>query len=184
MVGVEVFGVMFHRVLYDAGMGANREAFRKKFVEPGRLREWAEGVKQAGERIVTVNGSFDLLHAGHLHILYEGAAQGDVFMVLLNSDASIKRYKSVDRPIIALENRLQMVGAIECVDFISYFEDDDPRKVLAEIRPDVHVNGADWGEDCIEADVVRDGGGKIHIASLVEGLSTTNIIEKINALSC
>jgi rfaE bifunctional protein nucleotidyltransferase chain/domain len=97
----------------------------------------------------------------------------------LNTDRSIKEYKSPLRPIIPLEYRYQMIAALEMVDHVTWFDETDPRKILARIRPDVHVNGAEYGENCIEADVVRSYGGRIHIVSLVPGLSTSQIIKKI-----
>jgi rfaE bifunctional protein nucleotidyltransferase chain/domain len=97
----------------------------------------------------------------------------------LNSDRSIQQYKSPLRPIIPLEFRLQMIAALFMVDYVTWFEETDPRNLLAKIKPDVHVNGAEYGENCIEAEVVKAGGGRVHIVSLIAGLSTSKIIEKI-----
>jgi len=139
--------------------------------------------RNLSKTIVTLNGSFDLLHAGHLQMIHTAALQGDCLLMLLNSDSSIRQYKSPDRPIIALEYRLQMVAALEAVDAVSWFEETDPRAVLGRVRPDVHVNGAEYGPNCIEAEVVKQHGGRVHIVDLVPGLSTSKIIEKIQTLS-
>lgn len=135
-------------------------------------------VKKKGT-VATLNGSFDLLHAGHLHMIEEAAKQADILVMLLNTDSSIKRYKGPDRPIIPLEERMELIAALEMVDFVTSFDENDPREILEKIAPNVHVNGSEYGENCIEAGVVKKGGGKIHIVSLVPGLSTSNIIAKI-----
>ena len=120
-----------------------------------------------------------MLHAGHLQIIYEASLQGDVLIVALNSDASIKKYKSIKRPIIPLKYRLMMMAALEFVDYVTYFEETDPCRILSMIKPDVHVNGREYGENCIEADTVKKNGGRLHLVELVPSLSTTKIIEKI-----
>lgn len=128
---------------------------------------------------MTLNGSFDLLHAGHLYILHEAARQADLLWVALNSDVSVKAYKGPSRPIIELAYRLEMVAALECVSLVSWFDETDPRRLLREICPDVHVNGAEYGPACIEAEVVRDLGGRLHLVDRIPGLATSQIIEKI-----
>jgi D-glycero-beta-D-manno-heptose 1-phosphate adenylyltransferase len=155
---------------------------KNKIIAPEQLETWVAERRQLSQTIVTLNGSFDLLHAGHLHIIFSAAEQGDCFLMLLNSDASIRKYKSPDRPIISLDNRLKMVAALEVVDAVSWFEETDPRQILRKIGPDVHVNGAEYGANCIEAEVVKERGGRIHIVELVPGLSTSNVIAKIQSL--
>lgn len=154
-------------------------AYRKKIIDPAQLKERVQALRQQGKTIVTLNGSFDLLHAGHLHIIYEASQLGDVLIVALNSDSSIKQYKSPKRPLIPLEYRMQMMAALEFVDYVTWFEETDPIRLLSIIKPDVHANGSEYGQNCIEADTVRQGGGKIHIVKLVPGLSTSSIIKKI-----
>lgn len=154
---------------------------KEKLVPPHSLKAWGDEIRSRHKTIVTLNGSFDLLHSGHLHILHEASKCGDVLIVALNSDESIKRYKSKNRPFITLSERLKMVSAISFVDYVTWFEEDDPRELLRKIRPNVHVNGADWGEDCIERSVVEEVGGRLQIVKLVPGLSTTAIVERINA---
>lgn len=146
--------------------------YKKKLILPDQLKEWR--MRQSGT-VATLNGSFDLLHTGHLQMIYEASLQADVLIVALNTDSSIKRYKSEERPIIPLEDRLQMMAALEFVDYVTYFDETDPCAFLRIVNPDVHVNGAEYGENCIEADVVK----KLHIVKLVPGCSTTALIQRI-----
>ena len=155
------------------------EYFLTKYLPPERIEEKVSEIRREGKTIATLNGSFDLMHAGHLHILYEASLQADILILALNSDASIKKYKSPLRPIISLPNRLRMMAALGFVDLVTAFEETNPIEILKKIKPDVHVNGAEYGADCIEAETVRSFGGKVHIVQLVPGLSTSQIIEKV-----
>ena len=153
-----------------------------KQVPPEKLEEIVSSIREQGKTIATLNGSFDLLHAGHLEIIHEAKKQADCLIMALNTDRSIQQYKSPDRPLISLQHRLQMVAALGAVDFVTWFDETDPCKILSVIQPDVHVNGAEYGEKCIEAETVKQYGGRIQVVDLVDGLSTTNIINKIAAL--
>lgn len=155
---------------------------QKKLVEPERLEETVRALRKENKTIATLNGSFDLLHAGHLYIIHEASKQADCLIVALNSDASIRKYKSPDRPLISLQHRLEMMAALAFVDCVTWFEETDPRALLGKIKPDVHVNGAEYGENCIEADVVKANGGRLHLVRRIPSLSTSAIIEKIKAL--
>ncbi|PCI78447.1 D-glycero-beta-D-manno-heptose 1-phosphate adenylyltransferase [Candidatus Aerophobetes bacterium] len=135
--------------------------------------------REEGNTIATINGCFDLLHVGHLHMLYLASKQADILIVMLNSDASVKKYKGQSRPIHLLEERMQMIAALEFVDFVTVFEESTPNAVLEIIRPDVHVNSVEYGENCIEAPVVKKHGGKIALIPFIEGFSSTSIVEKI-----
>lgn len=157
------------------------EWLQKKLIEPANLRAKADELRASNRTIATLNGSFDLLHAGHLHIIYEASKQADCLIVALNSDASIRQYKSPSRPIIQLSYRLELMAALEFVSFVTWFEETDPRSLLSCIKPDVHVNGAEYGAKCIEAETVLAYGGRLHIVELIDSLSTTNII---NAIKC
>ncbi|WP_194848174.1 adenylyltransferase/cytidyltransferase family protein [Candidatus Neptunochlamydia vexilliferae] len=152
-----------------------------KFIPPELLEEKAFSLKEEGKTVVTLNGSFDLLHAGHLKMIYEASLQGDCLIVALNSDASIQKYKSPKRPIVPLEHRLEMMAALEFVDYVTDFDETDPIAFLKKVKPAVHVNGSEYGEACVEAEVVKENGGRIHIVSLVPGLSTSELIEKIQS---
>jgi len=158
------------------------EAYKEKILKPDLLREKVEELKGCGKKIATLNGSFDLMHAGHLQIIYEASQVADILIVALNSDASIKAYKSSLRPIIPLEYRLQMMAALSFVDYVTWFHETDPCQLLSVIKPDVHVNGAEYGDNCIESKTVKSNGGSIHIVQLVPGLSTTQILTKIESL--
>ncbi len=147
-----------------------------------QLKNWSKNLKQMGKTIVTINGSFDLLHAGHLEILKEAKNQGDVLLIGLNSDSSVKKYKGPKRPIVDENNRAKMLLALEYVDYVHVFKEDNPIKFLSEVFPHVHVNGSEYGKNCIEADIVKKGKGVIHVVNLVPGLSTSNIINKIKEL--
>jgi D-glycero-beta-D-manno-heptose 1-phosphate adenylyltransferase len=153
----------------------NRES---KLIAPEHLKERILKIRSEGKTIATLNGSFDLLHAGHLEILFQAACQADLLIVALNTDASIEKYK-VKQPIIPLKYRLQLISALEMVDFVTWFEETDPRELLKIIKPDVHVNGSEYGENCIEAQVVKENGGKIYIVDRIPGLATSEIVKKI-----
>ncbi len=147
-----------------------------------QLQPLANSLKAQGKRLVTVNGSFDLLHAGHVHILDQARAQGDVLIVGLNSDASVRAYKGAHRPIIPEAQRAGMLLALRAVDFVHIFDETEPMPFLAEIKPHVHVNGSEYGADCIEAPLVESHGGRIHIIEKIPGLSTSEILTRIRSL--
>ncbi|MFV0340129.1 MAG: adenylyltransferase/cytidyltransferase family protein [Parachlamydiaceae bacterium] len=153
-----------------------------KTIAPEALEEKVGRLKSQGLSIATLNGSFDLLHAGHLEMIYQASQQADCLILALNSDASIKAYKNPKRPLVPLKDRIALIASLEFVDYVTWFEETDPIRLLSIIKPHVHVNGSEYGENCIEAETVRKFGGKIHIVSLVPGLSTSNLIEKIKAL--
>ncbi len=155
--------------------------WKKKLIEPHCLEEWSTTTKKEKKTIASLNGSFDLLHAGHLHILYEASLQADILIVALNSDASVKSYKSFSRPIIPLDQRLQLISALECVNFVTWFNEIDPREVLKKIRPNVHVNGEEYGYECVEAETVLSLGARLHLVKRIgEGnLSTSEIMAKV-----
>lgn len=155
------------------------DCYQEKLIEPDQLEAKVAQIKAQGATIATLNGSFDLMHAGHLQIIFEASYAADILIVALNSDKSIQTYKSIDRPIIPLKYRLQMMAALEFVNYVTWFEETDPRTILNIIKPNVHINGAEYGTNCIEADVVKNNGGNIHIVELIPSLSTSEIINKI-----
>jgi rfaE bifunctional protein nucleotidyltransferase chain/domain len=143
------------------------------------LAQLAATLRAKGKRIVTVNGTFDILHKGHLYILKEARARGEVLIVGLNSDRSVKNYKGPDRPMVPERLRAEMLLALRAVDYVHIFDESDPIAFLQEIRPDVHVNGSEYGEDCIESETVKRGGGRIHIVDRVPGFSTSGILSAV-----
>ena len=158
------------------------KAISHKMVLPENLASFCNDLKEAGKTIVTLNGGFDLLHPGHFEMIYGASCQADILLMLLNTDASIRTYKNQNRPINSLEIRLKQIAVLEMVDYVSWFEEIDPREVLSLVKPDVHVNGSEYGENCIESEIVKNNGGKIHIFHLVEGHSSTNLIQRIRSL--
>jgi rfaE bifunctional protein nucleotidyltransferase chain/domain len=144
------------------------------------LKELVRDLKSKGKVIVFTNGCFDIIHPGHIKILFEAKKQGDVLIVGINDDDSIRRLKGQDRPILPLSARQIVLAAIESVDYVVSFSEDTPEKLIKEIEPDVLVKGEDWSEDkIVGADFVKSKGGKVIRVKLVEGFSTSNIIKKI-----
>jgi D-glycero-beta-D-manno-heptose 1-phosphate adenylyltransferase len=130
--------------------------------------------------VVTTNGCFDLLHVGHLALLREAKALGDVLVVLMNDDDSVRGLKGPDRPVVPQDERAELVAALEPVDYVVLFHDPTPQRALAVIGPDVHVKGGDYrAEDLPETPTVEAGGGKVVIVPLVEGRSTSRIVRKL-----
>lgn len=152
---------------------------QKKLVDPDHIEDFVRVLRHEGRTIATLNGSFDLLHAGHLYIIYQASLQADKLMVALNSDASIRAYKGEKRPIISLRHRLEMMSALEFVDYVSWFEETDPREFLKKVRPDVHVNGAEYGSECIEAKTLQEMGARLHLVDRIPHLATSSVIEKV-----
>ncbi|MFA5250748.1 MAG: adenylyltransferase/cytidyltransferase family protein [Parachlamydiales bacterium] len=155
------------------------KAAQKKIVPPEELEQKLGLCRSAGKSVASLNGSFDLLHAGHLQILYEASRQADILVVALNSDRSIQAYKSLHRPIVPLKYRLEMIAALSFVDLVTWFDETDPREILNKIRPDVHVNGAEYGSNCLEAEVLKKLGARLHLVARIPALATSALIEKI-----
>lgn len=133
----------------------------------------------AGKKVVFTNGAFDILHLGHLTYMTFARRQGDCLVVGLNSDASIKRYKGEKRPIVAQEERALTLAGLRCVDYVVIFDEDEPKDLIAHLLPDVLVKGEDWAHYVSGRDVVERNGGKVVLAKMVEGRSTSNVIKRI-----
>ena len=143
-----------------------------------------EAIKQSrmkGEKVVATNGCFDILHPGHLRYLQQAKALGDRLVVLVNSDDSVKRLKGPDRPVNNLEQRMEMLAALECVDWVVPFDTDTPREMICKLLPDILVKGGDYQDIATIAghDCVLENGGEVKILSFIAGHSTTNIIQTI-----
>jgi rfaE bifunctional protein nucleotidyltransferase chain/domain len=158
------------------------EWLKHKIIPPESLCYWRKMMTKENKTIVSINGSFDLMHSGHLHILFEASKQGDFLIVGLNTDDSIRQYKSPLRPIITLQDRLAMVASLKFVDYVSYFNETTPDLWLEKVLPHVHVNGAEYGKSCIEAPTLHKIKAKLHLVDRIEGLATSQIIEKIKSL--
>jgi rfaE bifunctional protein nucleotidyltransferase chain/domain len=145
------------------------------------MRREVERLHAAGKKVVFTNGSFDLLHLGHLTYLKFAREQGDCLVVGLNSDASVKRYKDTRRPIVPEAERAALVAGLKPVDYVVIFDEDEPRDLIAFLRPDVLVKGEDWAHYVSGRDVVEANGGRVVLAKLVAGKSTTDVIQKVLA---
>jgi len=142
--------------------------------------EECERIKGLGKRVVFTNGCFDILHPGHTRYLYSAKKLGDFLVVALNSDHSVHIIKGPKRPILGQQARAELLAALECVDLIVIFDDDNPLKVISDLLPDILVKGDDWAEDeIIGADVVKKRGGEVKRIPFVAGFSTTDIIKMI-----
>lgn len=137
-----------------------------------------QALRDDGKRIVTTNGTFDILHVGHIHLLREAKGQGDVLVVGLNSDASVQAYKSPLRPIVPQVERARMLLALRDVDWVMIFDETTSERFVRTLKPDVHVKDATYGYDLLEAPIVAEYGGAIHLVEKSPH-STTNIIERI-----
>jgi len=134
-----------------------------------------------GRKIVFTNGCFDILHAGHIHTLQTAAAYGNILIVGLNSDASVKRLKGPERPINNQENRIYLLASMSCVEAVVVFEEDTPLKLIEFICPDVLIKGGDYEVgNIVGAESVISNGGKVLTVPLLKGLSTTNTISKLS----
>jgi D-beta-D-heptose 7-phosphate kinase/D-beta-D-heptose 1-phosphate adenosyltransferase len=152
-----------------------------RVVRREELTGLAATLRGKGKRIVTVNGAFDLLHCGHLHVLREAKRQGDVLIVGLNSDASVRRYKGARRPIVPESQRAEMLLALRDVDYVHVFEEADPIAFIEQVAPDVHVNSAEYGENCVEAATVARLQGRLHLVGRIPGFSTTHFVEQLSS---
>lgn len=130
-------------------------------------------------RVVTTNGCFDLLHVGHLRLLRQAKAMGDVLVVAVNDDDSVRRFKGPSRPLVPAAERAELVAALEPVDYVVLFSEDTPNRTLAAIRPAVHVKGGDYrAQDLPETEAVEKGGGRVVIVPLVPGHSTSDLARR------
>ncbi|MFP4528804.1 MAG: D-glycero-beta-D-manno-heptose 1-phosphate adenylyltransferase [Candidatus Kapaibacterium sp.] len=140
----------------------------------------SEEIRAAGRRIVFTNGCFDILHAGHVRYLAESRRYGDVLILGLNSDSSVKRLKGETRPVNSEADRAEVLLALDSVDFVSIFDEDTPFELISVIRPDIITKGGDYrAAEVVGADIVASYGGHVKIIPLVEGLSTTGTIGRI-----
>jgi D-beta-D-heptose 7-phosphate kinase/D-beta-D-heptose 1-phosphate adenosyltransferase len=138
-------------------------------------------LQTAGKKVVFTNGCFDILHSGHIDLLNRARALGDVLVVAINTNESVLRMKGPDRPIIREDERAELLNGLEMVDFVCSFDEDTPLQAILEIRPDVLVKGADWTANIVGQREVECWGGKVVAIPLVEGRSTTGIVERVLA---
>jgi rfaE bifunctional protein nucleotidyltransferase chain/domain len=137
--------------------------------------EW----KRAGETVVFTNGCYDILHPGHVRLLERARSLGDILILALNTDASVRRLKGPSRPLIPEQQRAGLAAALEAVDAVTFFDEDTPRELIAAVLPDILVKGADWAHWIAGREEVEAAGGKVLALALEPGYSTTGIVEGI-----
>lgn len=153
---------------------------KNKIKDKEDLKKVVERVKKEGKRVVFTNGCFDLIHVGHTRYLEEAKKLGDILIVAVNSDQSVRTIKGNKRPIIPEEERAEVLSALQCVDFVVIFDEPDPLNIISSLKPDVLVKGGDWREDAIIGkEVVESIGGKVVRIPEIKGASSSSIIDKI-----
>jgi rfaE bifunctional protein nucleotidyltransferase chain/domain len=144
------------------------------------LQQAISRAKDRGKTIVFTNGCFDILHRGHLHVLRAAKALGDVLIVAVNSDRSVRQIKGASRPVISETGRAELIAALEMVDYVILFDQADPYHLIATLQPDVLAKGGDYGrETVVGADLIEGRGGKVVVIPYLKGFSTTEIIERV-----
>jgi rfaE bifunctional protein nucleotidyltransferase chain/domain len=144
------------------------------------LKKEVEYRRSEGKKIAFTNGCFDILHAGHVQYLREARKTGDLLILGLNSDISVRKIKGEKRPLVPQGERAEVVASLADVDFVTVFDEITPLRLIEYLQPDCLVKGGDWKEDAVVGgDLVRTWGGKVVIVPLTEGISTTNIVDKI-----
>ena len=157
----------------------------KKIKTVAELSPLLDIMRSAGKSIIFTNGCFDIIHTGHTRYLALAKSYGDLLVVAVNSDASVRKIKGEKRPINHQADRMETLAALETVDFVTMFDEPDPYRIISEVKPDVLVKGGDWPiEKIIGRDVVEGRGGRVINVPYVEGASTTGIIEKIVKTYC
>jgi D-beta-D-heptose 7-phosphate kinase/D-beta-D-heptose 1-phosphate adenosyltransferase len=153
---------------------------REKLKAIDELKEIVAAARASGKKVVFTNGCFDLLHRGHLRLLREAKKLGDVLIVALNSDASVRNIKGPGRPIVPLDERAELIAALEPVDYVTSFEETEPSRLIRRLEPHVLVKGGDWSkEQVVGKEIVESYGGEVTVIPYAQGYSTTEIIERI-----
>lgn len=135
--------------------------------------------KQAGKTVVFTNGCYDLLHPGHIRLLEQARSLGDVLILALNSDSSVRRIKGPSRPLIPEQDRAELAARLEAVDAVTLFDEDTPRELIAAVLPDILIKGADWAHFIAGREEVEAAGGRVLTVALEPGYSTSGIVEQI-----
>ena len=153
---------------------------KNKIKAASKLKAILSSFKKQGKKIVFTNGCFDILHKGHIKLFKKAKSLGDILVVAINSDSSIKKIKGQKRPINSARDRAVVLSAIHFIDFITSFNEVDPARIIRKLNPDVLVKGGDWGkEEIIGSKYVESKGGKVYSIPLARGYSTSRIIETI-----
>jgi rfaE bifunctional protein nucleotidyltransferase chain/domain len=149
------------------------------FYTRAQLVHTRAGWRRDGKTVVFTNGCYDILHPGHIRLLEQARSLGDVLILALNTDASVARLKGPTRPLIHQTERAEMAMALEAVDAVTFFDEDTPRELIAEVLPDILIKGADWAHFIAGREEVEAAGGKVMALALEPGYSTTNIVEEL-----
>ena len=153
---------------------------RQKIHPSAQLADILKDAKTKGKTIVTTNGCFDVLHLGHLRYLQAAREVGDLLVVCVNSDSSVRALKGADRPLVPETERVELLAGLECVDYVTVFSELDAKTLLSRLKPDIHIKGGDYKVDeVIEREVVEANGGMVMVGLNVPGKSTTNLIKTI-----
>jgi D-beta-D-heptose 7-phosphate kinase/D-beta-D-heptose 1-phosphate adenosyltransferase len=156
-----------------------------KIVSTDALAAGLEKARRAGKRIAFTNGCFDILHVGHVRYLSAAGSEGDLLVVGLNSDSSVRSIKGDRRPLVNQDQRAEVLASLACVDYVVVFDEPDPLRLIRSVKPDILVKGADWAEeDIVGGEFVKSTGGRIIRVELVSDASTTGIIERILERYC
>ena len=159
----------------------NMQPAKRGILSRQEMKAERERLRRVGESVVFTNGCFDIVHAGHVSTMAFAKAQGDILIVGLNTDASVRRLKGDKRPVVAEQHRGPLIAALKPVDFVVFFDETEVTDLVNELKPDVLVKGADRADNIVGREIVEAYGGKVVAAPFVQGLSTTSIIEKILA---
>jgi D-beta-D-heptose 7-phosphate kinase/D-beta-D-heptose 1-phosphate adenosyltransferase len=158
-----------------------RRAAREKLLSRAGARAAVGAARRRGERVVFTNGCFDLLHVGHVRSLEQAARLGDRLLVAVNTDASVRRLKGPERPIVPARQRAEILAALECVDWVVLFSESTPLSLIRALRPDVLAKGGDWTlETIVGREEVESWGGRVVRLRRVPGARTTRILERIS----
>lgn len=152
------------------------------FQTASEVRDAVAKLRGQGKTLVTTNGCFDIIHAGHVQYLSEAARLGDILAVGVNCDEAVQMLKGKGRPLVGEQDRLAIVASLRVVDFAFIFRENDPQAFLEILRPDIHVKGGDYSENIIEKATVEKHGGEIRIVPFIKGHSTTSLINKIRSV--
>jgi len=154
--------------------------YRDKILDRAKVVARVAEERRAGKRVVFTNGCFDLMHVGHVRYLAAAREAGDLLVVAINDDASVRRLKGPERPLVPEAARAEVLAALAAVDYVTTFGEDTPAEIIAALLPDVLVKGADWAPDqVVGRDIVEAKGGRVVLIPVVEGFSTTALVERL-----
>lgn len=152
----------------------------RKIIPKQKLKRIISALKKQNKKIVFTNGCFDILHAGHVRYLYKAKKMGDVLIIAVNSDKSVKKIKGDKRPVVGQKDRQEVLAGLGCVDYVVLFNEDTPKKIIEYLKPDILIKGGDYKvRDIVGYDTLKKCGGKVVTVPLVKGRSTTDLLKKI-----